>query len=193
MSRPVPRSRRCLSTHLTPALALTAALLAAVGGAACSDDGDDAVDPTTTQPTTTLTQAQQDEQALRQLTEDWYAQINEIFEERADPQTADEYITDDYYDAVISEVEAFRETGRTTERSAASRHVVESITVSGDAATLEECFVDADVLYDGDGQVLNDDIVTTRFTTVASMTEDGWRFERRVPRGEDEEGDQCPK
>lgn len=166
----------------------------------CTDDsGDDDATPrpTTTQPSTTTTDATtttepDDEAQLRQLAEDWWETSRALYldSDRSTDEISD-YLTGDYLTGTVSQVEDFRETGNTSQLAEGSRHVIEEVVVNGTSAVLTECFVNADVLLDQDGNVLDDSVATRRYDTTASLGADGWRLVLRTQLGESQGGDQC--
>lgn len=179
-------------------LPLVCLLAFAVGGlGGCGDDdpapGATATSPppTTTAPATTLSQADQDEAALRQLTHDWYETVQSIYVDQSDPELAEEFITGEYLSNFLEDVEARRAAGMTSRRGQNSREAVTGLVIDGDAASIDTCNVDANVLLDADGEVVNDEVATFRFTTSAERTEDGWIFTKRIRHDEPEDGAQC--
>lgn len=146
--------------------------------------------PTTTAPSTTLSQQQQDEADLRQLAADWYETRNSILKDGAEVEAAEAYLTGSYLATFGEDVEERRASGNSSEAGAASREVVTAIEIDGDTATVETCLVDADLLRNASGEVINDETGTFRYRTKATLTSDGWRFERRERTGS-EGGDTC--
>jgi hypothetical protein len=170
---------------------VTVAVVLAVTG--CSDDGSDdpAVTPTITNPTTTESREAADEAALRELTEGWYETLNAVLADGEDVALAEEYITGRYLEQFQTAVAERRAEGTTSESGPASREVIESIDVDGDMAVVETCVVDDGVLRSPEGEVLDDNVYTYRFSTAAERTPDGgWRFNSR-DRASEEEGDLC--
>ncbi|HEX7131111.1 MAG TPA: hypothetical protein VF228_00965 [Iamia sp.] len=178
------------SRQLSALLVVFCLFLAACGG----DSDDPETQPTTTQPSTTTTQSQEedDEQALRQLAEDWYLAIREIYDEEADLDLAAEYLIDPYLSGFQVQVNEYRAGDETIESSPDSTHDVVDVTVEGDSATVIECVVDADVLKAADGSVISDDVVAKLFSTSAIRTGDEWRLQERTTVDE-AEGTVCPQ
>jgi hypothetical protein len=185
----MPRSRQ-LSALLV--LFCTALALAA---ASCSDDDDPTrPQPTTTAPDTTQPQpeTETDEQALEALAEDWYEASREAYRNAEfDLATVERYLVDPYLSAFVAAVEDYRAQGQTSRPGEASRHVIGEVAVDDESGFVEECIVDAEVLLDEVGAVVNDEIVTSRTRTSAVMTSSGWRFSDREVLGDEEGGDQC--
>ena len=159
---------------------------------ACGGGDDDAADPqpTTTSPSTTQSQEQADEQALRQLAEDWYEAIRLIYDEGADPEIAADYLVDPYLGGFIDQVEEYRAGTDVIESSPESAHEVRSIQVDGESAVVVECVVDADVRRAADGTVVDDSVVAKVFSTTATRSEAGWRLQERKTLTE-QEGTEC--
>lgn len=157
-----------------------------LAGASCGgSDGDDGADdpdpPTTTAPetTTTLTQEEQDEEALRQLAQDWFEAAPGIYSGSDEISLADEFVIDPYREQVADDVERRRADGTTIEVNDASSNEVLGVEVTGDEATIRQCIVDADILVDADGDVVDDSVVTLTIESSARRTPDGWRFFER--------------
>jgi hypothetical protein len=163
-------------------------VLAACGGG----DADDAdPQPTTTSPSTTQSPDEADEQALRQLAEDWYGFIGNAYANEADLDALSEYLVDPYLTQFRDQISDHQAAGNTTDRSSQSSHDVESLSIDGERAEVIECVVDADVLLGPQGEILNDEVNAQRVTTTAIRTADGWRFTERDLTGEWEGETQC--
>lgn len=177
------RSRR------TSVILLACGVLLSCGS---GDDSDARPQPTTTAvarttTTTTTTPGSSDEDALRQLAEDWYVTLSAIFESGLSAEEATAYLTDPYLTQFRQQVATFREAGNETEISERSRQTIESVDINGDAAVVTECLVNANVLRGPDGRVLNDEVGASRVETVATRTSAGWRFSERRAVAEVEE------
>ncbi|HYI62710.1 MAG TPA: hypothetical protein VEW93_12995 [Acidimicrobiales bacterium] len=176
---------------------LTFALVLLLGGCSDDDPSPQTTDPapTTTKPSTTLSQQQEDEQALRQLAEEWFEAVRRIFVDGEDPAIAERYVTGDYLTEFRRHVQDDAANGHVTERDpqGRSRTTVEDVSVTGDRAEIVECVVDADVLKDGDtGEVINDEIAARRFITRAVQTDSGWRLSQRTTESRTEDSEICP-
>lgn len=154
---------------------LALAVVACGGG----DDDDARPQPTTTAPETTQSQEEQDEAALRQLAEDWYGFVEDVYLGREDVSVADAYIAEPYLSGFVEQVEQFAQDGHQIELSDRSSHEVRSVEVDGDQAVVVECVIDADVLLDANGSVLNDEIQANLYSTAAVKGPDGWRLSER--------------
>lgn len=158
---------------------------------ACGDGEDDAdPQPTTTSPSTTQSPEEADEQALRQLAEDWDGAITEIYLEEASEASADQYLAEPYLTEFQAQLEDFRATGNQIEVTDRSGHQIESVDVEADAAAVIECVIDGDILRDQEGTVLNDAVEVKRYSTSAQRTAEGWRFTDRTTLPT-EEGEVC--
>lgn len=160
-------------------MVVTACLLLAA--ASCGDDGDDSANPgspTTTAPatTTTLTQEEQDEEALRQLAEDWDETNHAIHLRDESVDAAERYLAGDYLENYRQDVQAFLDRGQVVEPDEQTGTTVEIVVVEGDRGEVIECLVDADLLVDADGNVVNDDVSATRLRTEAERSDGEWRF-----------------
>lgn len=159
---------------------------------ACGGDSDDAEpQPTTTSPATTQSQQQADEQALRQLAEDWYETYSQAFESQGDGSTASEFLVDPYLTQFLTQLDDLRASGNETVRNGRSRQTIEEVTVEGDTAVVTECVVNANVLVDSGGQVINDEVAVRRLETQAVRIEEGWRFSQRSVLDELESEGEC--
>lgn len=183
----MPRSRQ---------LSVPLAVLCALSLLACTGDepqSPDALPTTTAVSSTTQSQEAADEQALRQLAEDWYAASREAFlDPDYDLNAAEQYLAPPYLDSFIAQIEQYREQGHRSEASDASRHTVLDVEVADEGTAVTECIVDGEVLLDGEGAVLNDQVVTRRVRSEAVRTDAGWRFSARESIADEEEGDTCP-
>jgi hypothetical protein len=179
----MPRSRQLSALLIVFALAL----------ASCTDDGENDADPqpTTTQPSTTTTESPEaeDEQALRQLAEDWYEAYNVIFESRSSAEDAQTFLVDPYLRQFQTQFEDFVSSGNQTEISDRSSQRVEEVSIEGDRALVTECVVNANVLVDPNGEVLNDEVGARRLESTAVRGSDGWRFSERRSLGDVEEAE----
>ncbi len=175
----------------SPAIVACLVVVAACGVDDPPGAGRTADPPATTALTTALSQADADEAQLRQLAADWYESLLAIYVDEADPRSAEAYLTGEYLERFLDQVEDRRRQGLMSRRDDRSREVVETLVVASDTATLRTCNVDANVLLAADGTVLNDDVGTFRFETRATVTAAGWRFSQRIQLGEMEEGDRC--
>lgn len=155
-------------------LALVTAVGAACGGG--DDEADEPVgQPTTTEVSTTLTQAQQDEAEIRQLAQDWFEAVRSVARGEAEVAIFADLAIDPLL-ADISERIEDRAEGEVSREDSRSRTEVLSIEVDGDVATVVACVVNADVVLDVDGEVLNDEVVARRNQSIVRRTADGWRM-----------------
>lgn len=167
---------------------LLALFLACVVGSGCGgDDGPAASEPPSTttpstEPSTTLSPEAADERALRQLAEEWFEAVRRIFVDGEDPTLAEQYITGEYLEEFRQHVAEDAAAGHRTERDpqGRTRTTIEEISVSGDQGVITECVVNADVLIDASGQVLDDSVGVRRYTTTAQRTGDEWRLAQRT-------------
>jgi len=166
--------------------------------ASCGGDDDKEADPqpTTTSPstestTTTEPPAQTDEQALRQLAEDWYLVVRKVTYGELDLEAAGEFAAGTYLEALENDVREFQASGNRGERDDRTRSLVEDVKIDENSAVVTECLVDYDRLLDPSGGVLSDEVIATRFETAAERTADGWRFVDRDQLGDGTEGETC--
>jgi hypothetical protein len=168
---------RAHSRQLSVYLVVFCLTLSACGGGGEDDDADP--QPTTTSPSTTQSQEEEDEQALRQLAEDWYEHSDRIYQHRAEPESASDYLLDPYLADYVARATDVVDAGQISEPGAESTAEVLDVSIEGDTATVVECAVDADVLRASDGAVVNDEVVTLKLETDAIRTPEGWRFTER--------------
>lgn len=191
------RSHR-LRRHPGVALLCVALVVGTVLG--CGDD-DPPAPPTTTAPSSSSTTPsstapattagpEDDEAALRRLAEEWFEVARQLYAGDSDTDQIAIYLVARYLDGFATQLEAFRMSGRKAELSQLSQHVVESLSIDGDSASLVECVVDADLLIDEDGNVLNNDATKKRYETTATRTESGWRLSDRIKVAESD-GESC--
>lgn len=185
-----------LRQHLGAALC---AVLSVAAVAGCGDDDPAASEPpTTTAPatasSTTLSPEEEDERALRQLAEDWFEAVRRIFVDGEDPAIAEQYLTGDYLEGFRQHVEEDAAAGHVTERDpeGRTRTVVENVSVNGDRAVIEECAVNADVLLDASGIVIDDTVGMRRYSTVAVQVTGEWRLSQRTSTTIEESDAPCP-
>ena len=179
----MPRSRH-LSVYLA-ALCLACA-------ACASDDDQPTSSPTTTAPQTTQSQQAADEQALRDLAEDWYAASDAIYQHREDPARASDFLVDPYLAAYLERATEVIDAGQVSERNEASSVLITEVRVAGDYGTVVECVIDADILRGPDGEVINDEVVASLIESKAVRAEGGWKFAERRTLSEKLGGDECP-
>ena len=149
--------------------------------ASCGDDGadEDRAQPTTTAPSTTESQQEQDERELRQLAEDWFEAIRDVYVDGADvTSTADKFLISPYRNEFLQQIQEFRASGDEVRRNAdgLTTTEVQSIDVSGDDAVVTECIIDADIRVDGDTGEIDDDIEATLVRTEAVRHDGDWRL-----------------
>lgn len=171
--------RRAPTVRLLLVLVLVAATLVA-----CRDEGRQAPPPTTTEPrtTTTLSQEQQDEQALRQLADDWFEAVRRILTREAQVDLAEGFLTDRYLSTFRDQMADLEASGQSVEADPAGRstNTTKSVVIDGDDAELIECIIDGDLLMDANGNVLNGEVTARTVRTTAVRTADGWRFSDRT-------------
>lgn len=180
------RSRQLSVFLVSSCLALA---LAACGG---GDDDDTRPQPTTTAPETTQSQEEEAEAALRQLAEDWYAASDAIYQHRAEPESASEYLVDPYLSAYVEQATEVVDAGRISRPSDTSRLEIIEVAIDGDSATVTECAIDADVLLGPDGEVIDDNVYAQLLESDAVRGSDGWHFSDRRVLLEEEGTEECP-
>lgn len=167
-------------------------LFCLVAGACGGDDGTDADrQPTTTAPSTTRSPQEEDEEALRQLAEDWYETSDAIYQHRQEPATAEGFLVDPYLTAYVEQARELVESGRVSEPSERSRLEILEVRVDGDTAVITQCSIDADVLKGPNGEVIDDKVYAQLLETNAVRGEAGWRFNNRRMLSEEEGADEC--
>lgn len=177
-----------------PALLVAFCAALVLAGACGGDDEPDADrQPTTTAPSTTASPEAADEAALRQLAEDWYEAVEAIYVGDREPEAAADYISDPYLSGFTEQVDQFKRSGRQAQITGESSHEIRSIIVEGDEATLIECVIDADVLLDADGSVLNDVVQANLYSTDAQRVDGGWRLTERETLAEEDGETSCPE
>ncbi|QYG91971.1 hypothetical protein HC251_05655 [Iamia sp. SCSIO 61187] len=167
----------------------TAALVGCGGG----DGGDDGgADPTTTAPTTTQSQEAEDEEALRQLAEDWFVSVRSVYIDRANPDDLAAYAAGPYLEGVLDQIAEFEATGNEAQPGDQTRHEVLSVEVDDASASLVECVIDSDRVLSPDGDVINDEVQANLYETEARRLDGGWRLTGRSTLEEVDGSDQCP-
>lgn len=167
----------------------------------CGDDDDTPASPTTTAPSSSSTtpsstapvttaSPDDDETALRHLAEEWFEVARRLYAGDNDTDQIALYLVARYLDGFITQLENFRASDRRAELSRLSDHAIESISIVGDSASLVECVLDADLLLDEDGNVLNDDATKKQYETIAMKTRSGWRLSDRIKLAETD-GESC--
>jgi len=156
------------------------------------DDTEARPRPTTTAPATTQSQDADDEQALRQLAEDWYEASDAIYQHRAEPESASSYLVDPYLSAYVARATEVLESGQISRSSDRSRLEVLAVSLDGDEASVTQCVIDADVLVDADGEVVDGGVYANLLESEAVRTSAGWRFRDRKVLAEEEGSERCP-
>lgn len=181
-----PRSRQLSALLIVFAVALTG----------CTDDGEKDADPqpTTTQPSTTTTESPEaaDEEALRQLAEDWFAAVRAVYIDGADPDALAEFAVDPYLAGVLEQVATFQASGNEARAGDQTRHEVVTLEISESDAVLVECVIDADEILSAEGEVLNDQVQANLYETNAALDDGSWRLTERRTLNEVDGSDQCP-